>query len=71
MLSHIALILPVDASEGARLQQEDFWEPEEGEDHEVPMKPGKQGCSRERGKCDRKVLLLTRVHIYASQYCQR
>ena len=50
MLSHIALILPVDASEGARLQKEDFWEPEEGEDQEVPMKPGKQGCSRERGR---------------------
>ena len=48
MLSHIALILPVDASEGARLQKEDFWEPEAGEDQEVPMKRGKQGCSRER-----------------------
>ena len=42
MLSHIALILPVDASEGARLQQEDFWEPEAGGDQEVPMKPRKQ-----------------------------
>ena len=67
MLSHIALILPADASEGARLQKEDFWEPEAGEDQEGPMKRGKQGCSRERGgKYDRKVFFWT---IHSSHLC--
>ena len=30
------------------------------------MKCGKQGCSRERGKCDRKVFILT---IHSSHLC--
>ena len=42
-------------------------EPEAGEDQEVPMKRGKQGCSRERGgKYDRKVFILT---IHSSHLC--